>query len=185
MKKRFSIGIIIFIAVSAWLDLGFCQIQADEQSLKCSPNKQKNERYYSAQTKIVAVSFKVLAKGFISTTDLERLKGNIINKILSMSDESFHARYMDIYEHVYDSSFFVNKYGLYEGLTRQEAISKVKSMDKAKLIAAIDALPDDLIYDEFHRFLFKNRQEAPDANNSKRLFDSLNKMIEYLKKKYL
>jgi hypothetical protein len=92
---------------------------------------------------------------------------------------------MDFYEHISKSPYFTDTFGLKKDMLRAEAIEKVRSLDKNKLYATIDALPDKLISDEFKRFLFKNKQEFPGKNNISGVFNSLSQMFDNFKKKYL
>jgi hypothetical protein len=139
----------------------------------------------SAQVKIIGYTFRLLAKGIVAASDINSLKAKNMEKLNKMSRESFHARYLDIYEHLYEVPFFTKNYGLNKDTTKEEVMEKIKGLDKDKLYAAVDALPDTLIANEFNRFMFKNKQAVPNSADKKGFLDSLNQMLDYLKKKYL
>ena len=175
----------LVLLVNSWL---FSKDQPANLSEICKGTVPKEAKSFSAEEakiKFIAMSFKALAKGFISSADFDIIKKKIILKIADMGEESFHSRYMDIYEHIYDSDYIVKKYKISKDLTRQGAIARVILIDKKGALELIDEFPDDLIYDEFHRFMFKAKEELPKAGDSRGVFDSLNRMIEYFKKKYL
>ena len=174
---------ILAVIYALFLRFGPCQGEPIEGQETGLPKAESSNE--SAQVKVIGYMFRALAKGLVATSDINSLKTSNIAKINKMSQENFHARYMDVYEHIYDCRFFTENYGLHEDMTKAEAIEKIRSLDKDKLYAIVDAVPDTLIASEFNRFMFKNKQEPPDPSDKKSFLDSLNKMVEYLKKKYL
>jgi hypothetical protein len=122
-----------------------------------------------------------LAKGFIAVVDVEKLKQNSVARINKMDEERFYARYMDFYEHLYDQPLFSETYGLREDLSREEAVEKIKTLDKPRMYAIIDSLPDVVINNEFKRYLFKNKKQAPQGTDPNSFWNSIGAWIDTIK----
>jgi hypothetical protein len=161
-------AIMIFAALLFMPLVGFC-----------------NDSAQDGKVKFVAFVFRVCAKGLVSVSDMEKLKYNAINKIDKMDKPGFHAWYMDFYEHVDTFPFFSEQYGLKENLSKDEAIEKIKKLDKQQLYLIIDSLPDIVISNEFKRRFFKKHEQEPNGNDTAKFFDSMGKWISEIKKKYL
>lgn len=134
---------------------------------------------------VFAFIFKILAKAYISTADIEVLKKENINKINKMDEEGFHWLYLDFYEHISKVSFINVNYGLNEDISKEEAVSKIKLLDKQKLYAIIDSLPNEIIISEFKRYLSNNNRQVPQIDSVSQVRQSLGQMIESIKNKYI
>lgn len=183
--KAILIAFLITILFSH--NLGFCQknLQPITPNNAIDNSGLQTAEKDKAEYQIIGFAFRVLAKGFVSMADMEKLKINAINKINKMDEASFHARYMDFYEHIQDDQFFTGKFRLHKDMNKPEAIEKIKSLDKAKLSKIIDSVPDIVVANEFKRYLFKNNQEPPKSNDVKNIFDSFRRMMDEIKQKYL
>ena len=186
MKR--SIFIIVILIIVFGRIPGFCQ-SASNKEITGGPvagvSRANNSEDDEVEAKFISYIFKVLAKGIIVTTDLDTLKTKCIAKIDKMSEEDFRLRYQDFYEHFSNNRVSTQAYGFHNDMTKTEAIELLKSLNKDKISAIIDALPDIFIANEFKRYSFKNKLAVPDSNNTTALLDRLKKMITYLKDKYL
>ena len=143
------------------------------------------EKGPDAQDRVIAYSFRVLAKGFVAATDLEKLKKGMIARIEKMDDAYFNARYLDIYEHVYEQPAFTKAYGLHAGLTKSEAIAQISTFDKPKAYSLIDAVPDIVITNEFKRYVWKKSETMPKGSSPDSFVQLMTRMINDFKHKYL
>lgn len=179
-----AVTIIIFFAQNP----GFSQ---EEKELGVSNDITSNNsqacgsRKDSPKDAVFAFIFKILAKAYVSTMDIEALKKENIDSINKMDEESFHLFYLDFYEHISKVSFININYGLNEDISKEEAVSKIKSLDKQKLYAIIDSLPNEIIISEFKRYLSNNNKQAPQIDNASQVRQSLGQMIESIKNKYI
>lgn len=168
----------------------FCQGDSDEHIpngpiAKTFENSVNNSTDAGSQERLIGFIFKVLAKGLVAAADLEVLKTKNTDKINKMSEEDFHVRYRDFYEHFSSNRVFTDKYGFHDNMTKAEAIEFIRIMDKDKICVIIDALPDVFIANEFKRHLFKNKQAVPASDNKNVFGDRMNEMIAEVKDKYL
>jgi hypothetical protein len=134
---------------------------------------------------LIAVVFRIVAKGFVAAVDLDKLKQGMAARISKTDEAYFHARYMDVYEHVREQPLFTRAYGLQSDLTRAQAIAELQSYDKPKLYAFIDAVPDVVITNEFKRYLWKKKEQVPSGNSVDNFFKAAAGMIDDFKRKYL
>lgn len=159
-----------------------CSVSLTPGALANNGAEEDNE---DVQTKMIALTFRVLAKAFISVSDTEALKEGAITRISKMGEERFRTRYADFYEHIYDRPVFTNKFGLYKDLTKEEAVVRIKALDKQRLYTFVDSLPDIVISNEFKRYLFKSNKEMPPGKDEDGLWDAVGRWIEAIKQKYV
>jgi len=138
-----------------------------------------------AKIRLIGFIFKVVAKGIVVAVTPNALKTEAVDKINKMSEEDFRVRYHDFYEHFANNRVSTDAYGFHSKMTRSEAVEFINTLNKDKMFALIEFLPDTFIANEFKRYLFKHRQTVPDSNNIYALFDRVNKMLIHLKDKYL
>ena len=130
----------------------------------------------------VSLIFKTIAKVFVYTIDLEKLKRENIDRISSINDEGFRQRYLDFYEHIYDYKFMVDKYGLSSQLDKKGAIERINSLDKLKLYEIIDRLPDSIIIREVKKYLDQHKL-LPQKKSE--FIQKTKQMLQHLNSKYL
>lgn len=114
--------------------------------------------------RLIGATIKNLAKAYVIVADIDKLRKTNVEKLEGMNDDAFKKRYLRIFELFRDLPKNVKKmYGVSEITTRAEAITLVKTWDKAKIRSFIDTLPDKVITKHFKSYL-KRRREA--LNNS-------------------
>jgi hypothetical protein len=170
--RKNAVAILIFFAVTFYLVFPHRGILAAEND-------------EGTQDKVIAYTFRLLAKGFVAAVDLGKLKTGASTRISKMDDAYFRARYLDIYEHVYEQPLFTKTYGLDQDLTKAEAIAEIQGFDKPQLYALIDAVPDVVITNEFKRYLWKKKEELPKGDNPNNFIKTMSRMIDDFKRKYL
>jgi len=130
--------------------------------------------------RIIGSTFRTLAKGFVLAVDIEQLKKNNIDKLTAMKDEKFRRRYAEVYEIIQDlPTDLKNAYGIKKEMTRQEAIAEIKKMDKKKIYAIIDAVPDAVIVRQFKQYLAEQKRTLEESSAA----EEINKFWQKVLKK--
>jgi hypothetical protein len=113
---------------------------------------------------IIGSTFKTLAKAFVVTANIEKLKKDNVDKLKKKNNDKFRAQYAKFYAILENSPSLRARYGLVENMTKDEAVAKIKSLDKKKIYAAIDDIPNKLIADQFRLYLGRKKQEMQNSN---------------------
>lgn len=113
---------------------------------------------------IIGSTFKTLAKAFVSTVDLEKLKKENIEKLNKMDEIKFRKHYMRLYKVIKDCPLVRDSYGLNEGLTRDEAVGKINSLERIKIYEILDSIPNSFIASQFRLYLSERKQEIQKSN---------------------
>jgi hypothetical protein len=115
--------------------------------------------------KVISFTFKTLAKTFIATADMNRFKKDNIHKLNKMDESKFRKRYAKVYETIKGlPSQLRLKYGITEGITKEEAIRSIESIDKPDIYRLIDSIPDAFIVTEFKQYLSQTKQQMQGNN---------------------
>jgi hypothetical protein len=110
--------------------------------------------------KMIGATFKALAKAFVLTTDIDRLKRNNIGALERMDDEKFKKRYAEVYEVIKAlPTELKSSYRITESMPKGQAIRDINSLDKKKLYGLIDAVPDAIIAQQFKQYLSETKQK--------------------------
>jgi rhamnose utilization protein RhaD (predicted bifunctional aldolase and dehydrogenase) len=105
----------------------------------------------SVESKMVGATFKTLAKAYVATTDIEKLKAKKIQRIESMSEEWFAEKYDEVYPDIRKMPpSILKKYRVTEQLNKAQAIRIIRTLDKKKLYEIIDNVPDAVIAQKFN-----------------------------------
>jgi hypothetical protein len=105
----------------------------------------------SVEAKVIGATFKTLAKAYVATTDIEKLKVKKIQRIESMNEEWFAEKYAEIYPDIRKMPPAIpKKYGVTERMTQAQAIRIIRTLDKKKLYEIIDNVPDAVIAEKFN-----------------------------------
>ena len=111
----------------------------------------------------IAVTIKVLAKAFVQTADLEKIKTKHVKSLLKMNEEKFQKRYSEIYDVLKDIPLELRThYGVTEHMTKEEVIRDVRSLDKKDLIQIIDGIPDQAVIKHVKNYLRHKADQAKD-----------------------
>lgn len=149
----------------------------------CLPNFIYAQENISMVDKIIAVTFKSLAKAYTATANIDKLKEDSIDKIKKINDDKFKRRYSQVYEALKDlPPFLMVKYGITKDMTKEQAIRNIKSVDRKKIYEIIDSLPDKAILDQFKQYLNKNMQQIQRSNIIEQVNKIWNKMIGKIKR---
>lgn len=147
VKKNIFICIVFFIS-SALL-----------QQAECA------EKKLGATDKVIASTFKMLAKGFVFAVDLNKLKQENIARISAMKDEKYKRQYLKAFTLMEELPCgILEQYGLGENMTREAAIRAIRRLNKEKIYILIDAVPDALIAREFRQYLSSLKQNVKESD---------------------
>jgi hypothetical protein len=111
------------------------------------------------QDRLISSTFKTLAKAYINTADLNALKNNTIASLQPLDNESFHKRYPYTLQVIDDSPVLTKQYGLRSDMSARQAISFIRPLDKKKIAAVIDAVPDGVVAHHVREYL--SQKAAP------------------------
>ncbi|TRZ95808.1 hypothetical protein D4R78_02355 [bacterium] len=115
--------------------------------------------------KLIASTFKTLAKTFVATADMNRLKKDNIRRLNKMDEAKFRKRYAKVYETIKGLPIQMRlKYGITEGMTREQAIRSIESVDKPDIYRLINSIPDTFIIAEFKQYLSRTTQQMQNSN---------------------
>lgn len=132
----------------------------------------------SVEDKAIGLTFKTLAKTFISITDIDKLKKSNISKIEKMDEGKFKKRYHKIYEALKELPLSIRTaYGIEEDADKKEIIRMIEQLDKKEIYKMIAAIPDETIVSLFKRYLKERRQEIQKASLVKQINKIWLKMI--------
>lgn len=136
------------------------------------------EQRPSVSEKIIGSTFKTLAKAFVATADIEKIKSGNIKKIRKMPKEKFQQRYAKIYPVLNGlPNTLKNQYNLSENLSREEATSAIESLNKQKIYRIINIIPDTLIASQFKAYLAQAKQKIQESNLVREIEKFWNKII--------
>jgi len=109
--------------------------------------------------RVIGATFKTLAKGYVATADIERLKAGKIARIEKMKKEWFAAKYAEVYPLLSElPPRLKTKYGVTEGMTKTRAEEIIRGLDRKKMYEIIDNVPDRLVAEQFREQLRKDGQ---------------------------
>ncbi len=129
------------------------------------PNIAFAENQPALQDRIISSTFKSLAKAFVAVADIDKIKRDGIAKVNKMSDEKFRKKYSKVYGVIKDLPAGLKaSYGITPEMTRDQAIKNMHSLDKQKIYAVIDLIPDSFIADQFRRYLAEKKEEMQKSN---------------------
>lgn len=131
----------------------------------CLPKLIFAQQNISLEDKIIASTFKTLAKAFVAVADIEGLKRNSIHKVNNMKPEKFQKHYAKAYAAIKDLPPSLKiAYGISLDMSKEQAIKNIDSLDKKKIYEAIEAIPDTFIARQFKLYLSQKKEEIQKSN---------------------
>ena len=118
------------------------------------------EQKVNLDDKLISATFKSLAKTFVAVTDIDKLKKNNIKKLNKMSDVKFKKQQAKAYPVLKELPLALkDEYGVQEEMSKAQVIKNIESLDKKKMYAIIDSVPDAVISRLFKQELNKAKLE--------------------------
>lgn len=128
--------------------------------------------------KIIGSTFKTLAKAFVLSADMNKLKKNNIDILNKMSEEKFKKRYSGVYKVLKDLPPKLKvEYGITETMSKEQAIKNTESLNKKKIYEIIDSIPDAIIAQQFKQYLNQKKQAIQKSNVVEQIKKFWNKII--------
>ncbi len=103
--------------------------------------------------RMIGSSVKLMAKAYILTADIEKLKKHHAARIRGMDDDSFRVQYANTLGVIEESPGLRERFGLGAYMDREAMVATVEGLNKDKLYKMIDAVPDKVISSRFKRFM--------------------------------
>lgn len=130
------------------------------------------------QDKIIASTFKTLAKGFVLAVDIQKIKEKNITKLKKMDEDKFKEKYAKVYQTIKElPPDFKKSYGIAEQMTKEQAIDNIDSLDKKRMYKAIDEIPDGFIAGIFKEYLFQTKEKIQEVNLVEQIKKLWNKIV--------
>ncbi len=131
----------------------------------------------------IASPFKILAKGYVATVDLERIKKNQIAHLNKINDEKFkkHFRKASLVLSTLPSEFKI-KYGFKNSMTKGDVIEEIARLDKKDINQIIDDIPDVFIAFQFKQYLASLKEDIGQSNVVQKINEFWNKIISQAQK---
>ena len=124
----------------------------------------------------IASSIKTMAKAYVQTADLEKLKAKHLKSLSRMTELRFHRHYAQIYNFLKGIPLSVREeYGLKQDMTKEEALKEIRRVDKNDLFSIINVIPDEVIVKAVRNYL--HQAYKSDSQNAFEQINSLWKKI--------
>lgn len=138
-------ALCIFIFLTAINDFAFAKDTALERP--------------KLEDRLIALTFKGLAKAFIATADIEKLKETNIHKIKNMPEEKLQRKYAKVYDTLKTCPGLAATYGITQNLSREDIIKKLELLDKKQMYEIVGAVPDEFIAGQFKEYVSSKGQQ--------------------------
>ncbi len=113
--------------------------------------------------KAISSTLKSLAKAYVATADINKLKAKYTQKLEKMGGDKFKDRFPNVYDLVKDlPDSMRQEYSILSNMTAQEAVVIAKKLNKNRIYQIIDAIPDETIISSFNEYALKAHD--PTAN---------------------
>jgi hypothetical protein len=132
--------------------------------------------------RVISSSIKLMAKTYVMTTDLEKLKRKHITQMRQMDDEEFYVRYANTLGVIDESAPLRKICGIGGNLDRAGWEKLVAGLDKNKLYKMIDAVPDEVIAARFRRFMARRMEAMKNMDLTKRIQYAWNSLVGRIEK---
>lgn len=111
---------------------------------------------------VVGGTIKNLAKIYVETSNLTKIKSKYIKKIVNMREDKFLKYYNQFYE-VYRElpSDLKQMYVFTDKTTKSEVLKRINTVNKKDLIVIINKIPSDFILRKTRYYLHKPHNQPP------------------------
>jgi hypothetical protein len=128
-----------------------------------------NAHAQTSQDRLISGTFKTLAKTYIAATDFNALKNNTVTRLQQLDTDSFHKKYPRTLQLIGDAPVLAKQFGLSSDMSSQQAVAFIKSLDRKKVSAIIDAVPDQVV----SRHVLQGFSRKNDPARSKNVMDKV------------
>ena len=111
--------------------------------------------------KVIGKTIKTMVRFVVATTNIEKVKKRLVNKLGLMRDEQFRAQYAKFYELIKDVPQDIKtNYKVTPRMTKDEMIENIESMDKKKAYKIINSISDKTAAELFKRYRREMRETS-------------------------
>ena len=122
--------------------------------------------------KIIAATFKTLAKAYVATANLEKIKKTQMSHLEGMDNDKFQKRFNKIQATLSPlPASFKSKYGLKDQMTKEEVIMEIEKLDKKRISQMIEETPDSFIAFQFKKYLNDFKQDTKESDWVKKIHE--------------
>lgn len=119
---------------------------------------------------LVGGAIKNLARIFVKTTSLPKLKTKYINQIASMRDDKFRKYYTKFYVVYNQLPLDIKENFVFtENATKSEIIAKIEQVQKRDLMVIISKVPSEFIVDQT-RYYSKSKDKYQNSIDEQRIW---------------
>jgi hypothetical protein len=155
--KNFFLSFVLFFIVGSV----FAQVKSDSG--------------LNVQDKIVASTFKVMAKIYLSTVDENQLKNKAIRSLTKMNNDKYKKRYAEIYAALKDYPQVTSKYRLVSDMSKEKAMARINAFSKRDLNILVEDIPDECVIREYNIYL---KEKQKDNANKRDMLEEVHKTWE-------
>ena len=102
--------------------------------------------------KVIGMTFRTVMRVFIMASDINKLRDNNVAKVKAMDEDAFIAKRDRVYDLVKGLPDNIKKdYAISSRMTREEVVKAIAKLDKRRLQAIVDALPDKALARMFRK----------------------------------
>jgi shikimate dehydrogenase len=156
-KALLPMARLVLLFLLAFFILGNNPSFAELAKLQTSQN-------VTLEDKIIGTTFKNLAKAYIAMLDIKKFKESKIAELNRMDTAKFREHYAKTFGLIKECPLLNAKFGIDENLTRQEAVSKLNSLDKKEMYEIVDSIPDTVVTNQFKMYLDRQKEEIKNKN---------------------
>jgi hypothetical protein len=107
----------------------------------------------TVKQKVVGKTIKIVARIAVATTNIEKTKKRLVNKLRLMGDKQFRTQYAKFYELIKDMPQDIKIiYKVTPAMTREQMIENIESVDKKKIYKIINSIPDKTVAELFKEY---------------------------------
>jgi hypothetical protein len=115
--------------------------------------EKKDQRATAAEDAVIAALLKTFASAYVTAVDIKKLKEKQISRLELMKEDDFQAEYERVFAVIRQCPQFKKKFGLYEGMSREELIARIISFDRKQICDIINSIPDNVLAGQFREYL--------------------------------
>ena len=111
--------------------------------------------------RLIAASFKTLAKVYLTTVNFDRFKEDQIRHLEKMNEEKFQKHFKKVREVLKTIPLGIKqKYGFKDQMTRAQVIQRIDPLDKKTVYQMIDDIPESFIAFQFKQYLHDLKEDV-------------------------
>lgn len=124
----------------------------------------------SAVDRLIASTFKTLAKVYLTTVNFDKLKNEQIGLLEKMDEAKFQKRFRKVSLGLNTlPSEFKQKYGFKDQMTKAEVIQEIRQLDIKTVGQMIEKIPNEFIASQFKQYLSSINEDVRESQMLKKI----------------